>query len=322
MVIIKIFRLIGAIVLGALILSCDDFVNLNGVSPPPEDQSANDARCLSIAGNRFEKYYYQLDPASYSANITLSSPSILGYEYGSGIEPVSYAFNRITLPDVPLRRFAENTSFTHQATGTIAVGGKAGSLYTAYSAPFEKSALLSPYRNYNNIEPLNVLNSFTNTPGDLVLAYTGDYSSLTKKEDFRVFNMAFSAEFLRSCNNTTSFVIPYGPSNIDTEFTVDGIYPCDLTATGSAYVSLIPVKRNFYQYRNLTAVFSPGSFIADVETTSIVKSYDYDPALNALSIVFNDYDFPYIGDVLSYKIGVGEQNDNTPMQSKVIRIEG
>jgi hypothetical protein len=148
--------------------------------------------------------------------------------------------------------------------------------------------------------------------------------------------MTFSAEFLKSCNNTTSFVIPYVPPNINTdidtdidtefpvdiEFKVDGIYPCDLTATGSAYVSLIPVKRNFYQYRNLTATFSPGSFIADVETTSIVRSYDYSQSLNTLSIVFNDYDFPYIGNVLSYKIGVGEPGDDTPMQSKVIRIEG
>jgi len=316
-----IVRFLGAIILGAFVLSCDDLVNVHGIDPPPVDPgepSANDPKCLSVTGNRYEKYYYQLDQASYNTNITLSSPSVLGYQYGSGANPVSYGFNRIVLADLPLKRFTENTSFTHQVSGTLAVSGKSGSLSTAYSMPFEKSALLSPYRNYNNLEPFNVLNSFANTPGDLVLAYTGDYSSLAKKEDLRVFSMTFSSEFLKSCKNTDTFVIPFGPSGADTEFTVDGVYPCDLTATGSAYVSLIPVKRNFYQYRNLTATFSPGFVITDIKTTSIVKDYDYNPTLNSLSIVFNDYDFPYIGDVLFYKIGAGD--DNT--QSKAIRIEG
>jgi hypothetical protein len=316
----KIIKLLGAIILSGFILSCDDFTNLYGPEQP-EDPTANDTKCLSVTGSRFEKYYYQLDPASYSTNITLSSPSILGYEFSNGIDPTTHAFNQITLIDMPLRRFSENTSFTHQITGSVAVSGKSGSIYTAYSAPFEKSASISPYRDYNKIEPLNVLNSFTNTPGDLILSYNGNYSSTAKKEDFRVFTMTFSAGFLRSCNDITKFTIPYGSSS-EVEFTIDGIYPSDLTATGSAYVSLIPISRNFYQYRDITATFSPGTFITDIEATSIVKSFKYDDNLNTITIIFNDYDFPYIGNVIFYKIGVGEKGDDVPMKSKVVRIEG
>jgi len=295
------------IIVYIFVSSCDDFTNLDDTSPPQEGPAANAPKCLSITGSRYEKFYYQLDPDSYNTTISLNSPSILGYEYRN-----DYAFNQISILDVPLQRFTDNASFTHQVSGTVAVSGKAGNLSTAYSMPFEKSASLSPYRDYNSIEPLNVLNSFTDTTGNLTLAYTGNYISVEKKEGFRTFSMTFSAEFLRSCVDTYKFVAD------GAEFTIDDIYPSDLTATGSAYVSLVPVKRNFYQYKNLTAVFSPGSVITDIKTTSIVKNYTYDDASNSIAIFFNDYDFPYIGDVLSFKIAVKENE----AQSKVIRIEG
>jgi hypothetical protein len=293
--------------------SCDDFTNL-AVAPPPEKPPADgDAKCLSIAGSRFEKYYYHIDPDSYEDTVALSSPSVLGYECRSGTEPASYGFCQIALLDVPLQRFAESASFSHNVSGTVAVSGRAGDARAAYSMPFEKLAVLSPYSNYNSMEPLSVLNSFTNTPGDLVLAYTGNYGSATRKEEFRIFSMSFSADFIRSCAAVDTFTID------DTEFSVDGIYPIGLTATGSAYVSLVPVKRNFYQYRDFTATFSPGSVIADIKAASIVKSYSYDKDLCTLSVVFNDYDYPYIGEVLSYKIAAKE---GAPTQSKAIRIEG
>jgi len=309
-------KIIKLVILCAFITSCDDFTNLYG-APPLEDPDANDTRCIYVAGSRFEKYYYQIDPSSYNINIELSSPSIIGYEYGG-----DYASNQITLLELPLKRFSENTPFTHDVTGTIAVSGKSGSYSMAYSMPFEKTALLSPYRDYNKNEPLNVLNTFVNTPGNLTLAYTGNYSSGLKKEDFRIFYMTFSAAFIKSCNTETTFSIPYGSAGLERTFTIDGIFPNDLTASGTAYVTLVPIKRNFYQYRNLTATFSAGTFITDIEPTSIVKSFEYDQKLNSISIIFNDYDFPYIGNVLFYKIGVGEQGDDVPMKSKVIRIEG
>jgi len=301
--------------------SCDDFVNVYGQTPPatepptepPTDETpaVSDPKCLSISGSRFEKYYWQLDPDSYNATISLSSPATLGYQHGG-----EYAFNQISLSNLPLQHFAENSPFTHQVTGTVAVSGRAEGISAAYSMPFKKSALLSPYKDYNKMEPLNVLSTFANTPGDLVLSYTGDYSSANKKEDFRTFSMSFSADFLKSCNDATKFVIPYGPLNADTEFAVDGVYPIDLTASASAYVYLTPVKN---QYRSLTATFSQGATVSDIVATSIVKDYEYDPALNTLSVYFNDYDFPYMGDVLFYKIGIKE---GTPPASKVIRIEG
>jgi hypothetical protein len=307
-------KLVVAIVLGACVLSCDDFVNLEGVAPPPQENPADeDAKCLSISGSRLEKYYYQLDPDSYDATVALSSPSVLGRECRGGTELTSYGFNQVALLDVPLRRFAENAPFTHKVSGTVAVSGKAGDASAAYSMPFERSALLSPYRSYNSLEPLSVLNTFANTPGDLVLAYTGDYGSLARKEDFRVFSMAFSAEFLKSCAAGDTFTVD------ETEFAVDGVYPTDLTATGSAWVSLIPVKRNFYQYRSLAAVFSPGSVVTDVRPAAIVKSHLYEKDTNTLTVVFNDYDFPYMGEVLSYRIAAKE---GAPARSKSIRIEG
>jgi hypothetical protein len=302
---------------GILILSCDDFVNNNN-NAPTTPSTDTDSKCLSVIGTRYEKYYYQLDPAFYNTVVTLNSPSVLGYEYSNEIDPVSYAFNSITLADVPLKRFTENTSFMQQVTGTIAVSGKSGNLYTAYSLPFEKGSLISPYRNYNNSEPLNVLNSFTNTPGDLVLSSTGDYSSAEKKQDFRIFSMALSSDFLKSCTNATNFTIPYGSKNTDTTFTIDGFYPSNLTATGSAYVSLIPVKRNFYQYKNVILTFAQGALLSDIETTYIVKDFEYNQRLNTLSITFNDYDFPYIGNVLYYKIKASSKGEEI---QKSIRIE-
>jgi len=310
---IKILFIAG---LSMLMLSCDDFINSNAPAAPPE---TSDPKCLSITGSRFEKYYLQLDPASYSAVITLSSPSVLGFEYSNGIDPASYGFNAVTLADIPLKRFTENTAFPQQATGTVAVSGRSGSLCTAYSMPFEKSALISPYRSYNNAEPLNILNSFTNTPGDLTLAYTGEYNSAEKKQDFRIFSMALPSDFLKSCVSADKFTVPYGAQGMEKEFAVDGIYPSSLTASGSAYVSLIPVKRNFYQYKNITLTFSPGSAISGIEATSIVKDYEYRQSQNELSIIFNDYDFPYIGNVLFYKIKINDRNEEI---QKSLRIEG
>jgi hypothetical protein len=295
--------------------SCDDFTNLGlGAATPPEKPPAeNDPKCLSITGSRFEKYYYHIDPDSYEDTVDLSSPSVLGYECRSGTEPASYGFCQVALSGVPLRRFAESASFPHKVSGTVAVSGRAGDARAAYSMPFEKEAALSPYSSYNSMEPLSVLNSFANTPGDLVLAYTGNYGSAARKEEFRIFSMSFSADFVRSCAAGDKFAVD------DTEFAVDGIYPVGLTASGSAYVSLVPVKRNFYQYRDFTATFSPGCVIADIKPASIVKSCSYDKDLCALSVVFNDYDYPYIGEVLTYRIGAKE---GAPTQSKAIRIEG
>jgi hypothetical protein len=293
--------------------SCDDFTNLGVATPPEKPPSDGDAKCLSIAGSRFEKYYYHIDPDSYGDTVALSSPSVLGYECRGGTEGASYGFCRIALSGVPLQRFAESAPFSHKVSGTVAVSGRAGDERAAYSMPFEKEAVLSPYSSYNSMEPLSVLNTFANTPGDLVLAYTGNYGSAARKEEFRIFSMSFSADFIRSCASGDTFAID------DAEFAVDGIYPVGLTASGSAYVSLVPVKRNFYQYRDFTATFSPGSVIADIKAAPIVKSYSYDKDLCALSVVFNDYDYPYIGEVLTYKIGAKE---GAPAQSKAIRIEG
>jgi len=300
--------------LAAFSISCDDFTNATATPPSAEGPADGGAKCLSVTGSRFEKYYYHIDPGSYGDTVDLSSPSVLGYECRGGEGGASYGFCRIALSGVPLRRFAENSSFEHRVSGTVAVGGRAGDARAAYSMPFERTALLSPYSGYDSLEPLDVLNTFADAPGGLALACTGNYASAAKKEGFRTFSMSLSAEFVRSCAaGLDSFELD------GAEFAVDGVYPTALTATGSAYVSLVPASRNFYQYRDLTATFSPGSVVTDVRAAPIVKSFSYDKDLCALSVAFHGYDHPYVGEVLSYRIAARE---GAAAQSRSIRIEG
>jgi hypothetical protein len=294
--------------------SCQEVLDVPE-EPPEEVISPPDF--ISIRGERFEKYYAEIHPSLLNTPITLSSPNILGFQYGSS--PVYYAFNQITLHDVPLARFTETSPFSAQVSGTAAVSGKSGANYAAYSYPFETQTLLYPDPAGYPLEPYDVLNTFTNKPGCLVLPYTGDYSSALVIQEFRKFSMAIPSDLLLSLVTEDSFQIPF-PSVL-TAFTIDGVYSADMVCSCDHYLLLAPKSRNFYQYKSLTAVFSPDAVVSDIRQASIVESHVYNPDNNSVTVVFNDYDASYTGEVLFYKIRSGDAGEEEAVE-KIIRIEG
>ena len=313
------------------LFSCDEFPEEEDpAGPPPSGKEPGEPNppevihpdCLSITGERYEKYYLELDQSILDSSISLRSPKILGYVYNGG-----HAFNEIVLDKIPLKNFIELTPFTCLASGTVAVSGRHMDSYIAFSYPFtdiEVNLLPIIHQPDYEKDSFDVLSSYSNKPGELTLPYTGNYLSAYIKHQWRTFSMAISSDFLRSLINTDSFSLPFGVEEDNeegielTHYKINNFYSCDLICENEAFVLLVPESRNFYQYASLTAVFSPDITISNVKTSSIVSSFEYSQSKNALTVFFNYYDAPYTGDVISYET-VDEEGS---IIKKYIRIEG
>jgi len=70
----------------------------------------------------------------------------------------------------------------------------------------------------------------------------------------------------------------------------------------SAKASYALESRDFYQYVNFTVKYPKGLSILDIEPSDIVESYEYDEEDNTLTVVFKEYDEPYLDEVISYTL--------------------
>ena len=285
-----------------LLLSCDEF-------PVDDDfDAAIERALLSTTGERFEHYFLEVEPLFLLNTVNLRSNTVLGFQQNG-----FYAFNQLTVHDVVVRDLVNNTPFTSTVTGTIAVSGRDGIHSVLYSFPIDMEAAFWMVPVQHRPEPFRVLSSFENTPGSLILPFTGDYSTTFVKQDWRVFSVNVTSDFLLSLvlNEAETFEMFYEDEY--RTFTIDGFFPTDLLPLSYMYVPLAPRSRNFFQYRNFVASFSPGAVISNITPAPIVSSFEHDPQSNTLAVYFYPHDGPYAGSVISFDVnGV----------RRFIRIEG
>ena len=298
-----------------LLLSCDEFpldYEYNDYDYEYdyeyEDDDTIERALLSTTGERFEHYFFELDPRFLLYTINLRSSTVLGFQH-EGL----YAFNQLTIYDVFIRDLVNNIPFTSHVEGTIAVSGRDGVHSVLYSFPIHTEATFFPAPLHHNPEPFRVLSAFENSPGSLILPFTGNYATTFAKHDWRTFSINLSADFLLSLvlNEAETFYKFFAGQ--ERTFTIDGFFPTELSPLSQEYVRLIPQSRNFFQYRNFTATFSPYVEVSNINSSPIVYTVERNYQNNTITVYFHPYDAPYTGSVISFDVN-GER--------RFIRIEG
>jgi fluoride ion exporter CrcB/FEX len=133
------------------------------------------------------------------------------------------------------------------------------------------------------------------------------------KQDWRTLSINVTADFLLSLviNEAQTFNMFFAGQQ--RTFSIDGFFPTALLPLSQLYVPLIPISRNFFQYRSFTAAFSPGTVISNISASPIVSNFTHNPQRNTITVYFHPYDAPYTGSVISFDVN-GER--------RFIRIEG
>jgi len=304
--------------------------------------------CISITGERFEKY--MLVPFDPGKTVDLSDSASGSYYINSPVSRYTNATSRLNINGFPIEDLAESTEAPVNITGTLP-------LYIYYGVTYPEIGNLHGYSEGNLLvwdiyfnqtvnltpEPLDldgseneysVATSFK--ASSLSLPKTSDYSS--KLNLFRDINFSFSVskQLLESIvpkpavkdsdlpeygvenpyHNLDGSWGGYYTAKVDLYFT--GWLGCDLHPSITTEVRHRLESRNFYQYKSLKVTYPANAVLAYFNPGSLVKSFDYNTKENSLTINFKDYNSVYIGDVFSFTIAATVDGN---VQTKDIKIK-
>jgi hypothetical protein len=271
---------------------------------PPVDPFA----FISLTVERNEKYHLVPDPVDPNKKFDFISPPK---------EPISSLLrpctNQISLFAVPFINLLNVSPSTVRATGRCAVrfnanNGIPGGLFSNVEFPFDiiMSVTPSDYSLNEYIIPY----TFTSTASDLLLPKTSNYSSNAYINSILPISIHIDKARFES-------LLP----PLYTHVTVGGLsggieeyHGTDFTITLYTNERHKLKSRNFYEYKSLKVAYPPEVTLLNITPSSIVQSHDYNGLTNSLSVILNDYNDPYIGDVVSYILvdtGTGNINNKT-----------
>jgi hypothetical protein len=307
----KLFVVLVFVLLAAT--SCD-FSFLASAPAPEPYAPASDADFESFTGERLEKYYYVVDPIVYDKRIPLiESPRVT---IGSG------QYNQYTIANVPLRALFEDIPFSPEITGTIVTIYRTTLGSSRYQLSIKDILRTSPTLNLYSMpeffaqthEPYAELKAFNSS--SLMLPKTGGYSNSFYQYQYRKYAVTLYTSHMQSICETYyngQEILGYNWAETlsfdDVGFTS---YPFEI------FEPFILKSRDFYQYKNFTLKYAPDLKVIGFICHPIVESHSFDPDANVLTVVFKDYDQPYIGSVISYWI---QAEDGTVVE-KTVSIGG
>ena len=307
-------KILSVLLLSLIFAGCDTLVFMG---PDSQDSSlASDADFISFTGEKYEKYYRIVDPATHNRRL-------------ADIESETIQSNSFLLSDVTYRHFY-NASLDTQIRGTL---GYYGQRMTTLNVPGEGSGTMTiwvttnptsggsmPFSNqvipinlfeyaFNTThEPISIEKPFSNS--SLVLPLTSDYSSNYGEFLYRTFSFTLPADYITQLSE----IIPIDNSR----YRPDRFHPIDVNSTPfEIFERFVLSSRNFYQYRHFTARYASNIKVMGFAHFPIVESFSWDLSQNAVTVYFHEYDEPYIGPVISYWI----QAEDGSLIEKTIRID-
>ena len=293
----KVFWLLLAVFCLGFSISCYEWDDGNeeptGPLTPP--------RPLSVTGQRYEKYFLKPSQDSLSILVNLVSPRLLMYTHTvSGVN--QYAYNQITIHNVPLSRFTGADNFSARVTGTIAVKGVCNNNEIRYhSLPFDTQANFSAQDTFFERILFWVLTNFNNGD-DLFLPLFEPYSSDLTFNETVTFDITVSSALLESFLPQCGTFIYTCDNGTDTEYYIEEVLPGVLVATVDTSVILAPVSRGFFQYHSVLVTWPEEAVLYNFDIASVTYRYDYNPANNTLSILLFEYDTPFTGDIVTFRL--------------------
>jgi hypothetical protein len=290
--------------------------------PDIEEPEANFS-FISLTGERLEKYQLALDPVDPNKTINFSAE-------GPAVN-INYTRvrNSIKINGFPLLNLINTTKASANVTGGVICR-----VNVTYNPPFfenneegqtvsfNETADLTPDGYAISDNEYSVSDSFTAASPSFSLPKTGNYSSKLK------FNKDVAISFTVSKELLESFVSMPSPSSHwtwdsehNSNITVSN-YPseflgCDLFPSAIINEQHGLKSRNFYEYKSIKVTFPFNISLSAVTSSSIVKTYDFDKQTNSLTVIFNDYNSPYVGDVVSY---VSFDNKTKKTTNETIKI--
>ena len=290
---------------------------------PDVTPSAIEEDIISFTGERYEKYYWTLDPVYYDKIVTISGSTTFN-AYGS-----NQCTNTLTINNFRLEYFYIPGSYEIQSNGHIGIYGRIISVPNDYyNFPFTSTTTVT-------ISDLSSLNySGINDEYKIIKPFSNDSLSLPKTAPYSNLYSTTRGKSYRYYISSDQFFAIYtaGPSRpallISNPGSINGYYPRDITLSASSTDPCILKSRDFFQYYTIKIVFDPELIIYDrylspgvqpiIYTHSIECESNGSPGTwkNSLTIIFKDYNEPYVGPVFSYWVLDGQ---GKPIE-KIIRI--
>jgi len=310
-------KMLFVLIVSLVIVSCDNFT----ISKPKKDdpeivELPNDADFISFAGERYEKYYFQLDPAIWDRTHTLSvsvrSPNVRD---ANNYNTNNYLYNTITITNFPLRGFFVPGSYYLSGYGNFAYNTTLG-IYqniAGYLFPFNAIVIIAVDETSSNYaathEEYTVNTVFSNQ--SLSLPKTAPYSNPYYLYKYKTYYFTLSADQFFQYFNAHS-----RPSDYHSN-TVSSAMPMSLTTFDPHLLK----SRDFYQYKSFIITYKPGLVIHGFNLKPmphpVVETITFDEEENAISVSFRHYNEPYTGPLFTYWI---EAEDGT-WRDKTVSIE-
>jgi hypothetical protein len=253
---------------------------------------ASDVNFLSITGERYEKYLFQVDPAlldriekyNYSGESKPSSPYTMGTTY-----PVpdadSFSF------EIPLRYLIEPGQRLIHFKGSYYYGWSTSGIalsiprFREFDTDYSFNLVANPL-----YEEYDVLKTFSG--GSLKLPKTEGYSNAYYVNKYHTYQFEFTKAQLIAISPPSDLY----QNNPNAAF-LDS-YPGVISLQTFDRYTL--ASRNFYQYKSMKITYPAGTALFGISSSSVVNAFAYDPASNSITVVFNEYNAPYTGEVLKF----------------------
>jgi hypothetical protein len=284
---------------------------------------ASDADFISLTGERYEKYYAVVDPAIRNRNVVGAS---YRFEYsalaGNGLDFYTYEqtdyYNSYTLaPAAPisLRDFYSGAAVSFYALGGNLTYRNNNPTY-AYKPLVNGSSRLGSY-NLDTSLNFNALSERKDAPasfssGSLVLQKTSSYSNPYYEYLYKTIFLEFAPSFVQSFELNNPGTPPNFPGGTLPYFTL----AANTRHSFTIFEPFIYESRNFYQYRSFTLKYGPDAEIVSVTPNPIVQSYSLDHSANTLTVILKDYDEPYYGNIITFRI----QAEDLTLVEKAVEI--
>ena len=299
------------------VLSCD-LLLLSGTKKTPQPGTIGapvpdapvvpadiDKDFISFAGERYEKYYWALDPAYYDTIVPLSASADVPFSPTSRTETFTFSDFRLGYFFRPGTYLLSYNGFIWYQTSSVPTQANFNT-----SAYFTIGDLFS---DINYRDEYKILTNFTSAL--LSLPKTAPYSSpysINRNKTYRYYTISTSQLYSLS-----------GSSILFDFFHLSPLQP---SASTDFHYHL--ESRDFYQYKTIAIVFDPDLLIYDhglhPDVQPIVYSYNFTGDShglpyswnNSVTITFRDYNEPYVGSVFSYWV-----EENGELIEKTLVIE-
>jgi hypothetical protein len=315
----------------AFLAGCE--VTLIGL-PPAHHVPAGDADFTSLAGERYEKYVFVMEPGVLDKKIQLPSARVLA-DTGTRVQyqqvdtggPVRDYYYVVTRGILFYNTLALETTLRALVEGGSAHATGSAQAFYAYNAGNHSGFELvsGEYRPVYDIRPFDKHVAY---PIDAPLALDAGNTSFSPEYErygaiapfsSRSMTLPLSGSYSSAYSRyeTRTFTVSLSAGQFDALYSLPAAdpsppqgYPAAAPSRRPTAVSLsvetferyVLASRGFYQYKNFAVSYDPGVMVFAAYPQEIVQSFHIDAGTSTLHVTLRDYDEPYAGRVITYWI--------------------